>query len=207
MDYRFDAMIARAERAGTTSLGLCLGIHSRILWHLGLDARSPRIGLDAFPSGASEEPDRLAREFRAAFPRDPRSGDFVLAKSVSLLHEPDASRRLRRHNPNCRLVISLRNPVDRAYSSYWYQRYRGAERAADSGAGTIVAAELDAPLSREPHQRGHSTAGTRRPPPSPTASAARDRTAFSVCCRRCVRKPRPRFSSSSRRTTGASSAS
>jgi hypothetical protein len=35
--------------------------------------------------------------------------------------------RLYKHNPQMQVVIVLRNPVDRAYSAYWFARRRGQE--------------------------------------------------------------------------------
>ena len=37
--------------------------------------------------------------------------------------------RLYKHNSDARLIISLRNPIDRAYSSYWFTKMKGFEDA------------------------------------------------------------------------------
>jgi Sulfotransferase domain len=43
------------------------------------------------------------------------------------LHEPAAIQRIASTLPQVRLLLSLRNPVDRAYSHYWHNRSRGKE--------------------------------------------------------------------------------
>jgi len=55
----------------------------------------------------------------------------IFAKSVSILDDKKAQRRLVEHNPNVKIVIVLRNPVDRAYSAYWYARRCGWEDMVD----------------------------------------------------------------------------
>ena len=43
------------------------------------------------------------------------------------LHEPLALRRIAKTLPQAHLLISLRDPIDRAYSHYWHNRSRGKE--------------------------------------------------------------------------------
>lgn len=56
------------------------------------------------------------------------SDGLLVAKSVGLMLNRHALHRLYDHNPDCVLVCTLRNPVDRAYSAYWYARLRGWEK-------------------------------------------------------------------------------
>lgn len=44
------------------------------------------------------------------------------------IFHPHVPRRVARLMPNARLVVLLRNPVDRAYSHYWHQVHRGFEQ-------------------------------------------------------------------------------
>lgn len=121
-------MIAGAEKAGTTSLGAYIGCHPRVFCHLSGELKKDQLEFDVFVRGPVSE-EEFEDEFIRTFGRGPGSEELVVGKSVGLLHRPEASRRLYEHNPNCRLIVSLRDPVDRAYSSFWYQRYRGAESA------------------------------------------------------------------------------
>jgi hypothetical protein len=58
------------------------------------------------------------------------SDKVVGEKSNSYLYEPDAAARLHHDLPNAKLVAQLRNPVERAYSSYC-MRFRRGEVGAD----------------------------------------------------------------------------
>jgi hypothetical protein len=39
---------------------------------------------------------------------------------VSYLQDPEAPKRIKKHFPNTKILITLRNPVDMLYSLYWY---------------------------------------------------------------------------------------
>jgi hypothetical protein len=64
-----------------------------------------------------------ARYFSECKTRD----GLILAKNVDILYSPRALERLRQHNPACKLIVVLRNPVDRAYSAFWFARLNGQE--------------------------------------------------------------------------------
>lgn len=67
----------------------------------------------------------------AAHFADARPGQLVGEKSASYLADPEVPRRLRRVLPDARLVVQLRNPVERAYSDYC-MLYRRGEVGADA---------------------------------------------------------------------------
>jgi hypothetical protein len=56
------------------------------------------------------------------------------------MHETTAIQRIAEALPSVRLLVSLRNPVDRAYSHYWHNRSRGKEELSFDEA---LDAELD----------------------------------------------------------------
>jgi hypothetical protein len=60
------------------------------------------------------------------------AGDEALlgGGDVDLLYAPAAAGRVHAHNPRMRLLAVLRNPVDRAYSAFWFARRLGFEDAA-----------------------------------------------------------------------------
>jgi Sulfotransferase domain len=96
-----------AQRAGTSWMYACLYEHPRICM--------PRKEINFF----SREPNWSRgfgwyEEIFAECRPDAVSGEF----STSYLTAPDAPARIRDRYPQVRLVVSLRNPVDRAYSSY-----------------------------------------------------------------------------------------
>ena len=114
-------MISGAQRSGTTSLLHYLDQHPGIC-RSHVDNEIPYF-ID----------DRLYEEdyekiFKQYFNSDCLESDVILAKSINIMYQPAAIRRLVRHNPDVQIIIILRNPVDRAYSGYWYARRRGLER-------------------------------------------------------------------------------
>lgn len=55
------------------------------------------------------------------------SGQHAVGEvTPAYLHEASAARRIHRHLPAAKLIVCLRNPVDRIYSSYWYSSARSA---------------------------------------------------------------------------------
>ena len=63
--------------------------------------------------------DWYARHFRYA------SGDRTVAEICPYFFYPLAPERIKTHIPNCRFVVTLRDPVDRIYSVYKLQRHYG----------------------------------------------------------------------------------
>lgn len=47
---------------------------------------------------------------------------------VHLMFFPKCAERIYRYNPEGKIIIVLRNPIDRAYSSYWFARRNGWEQ-------------------------------------------------------------------------------
>lgn len=50
---------------------------------------------------------------------------LIVDASPTYLRSPVAARRISRHFPDARFVISLRNPIDRAFSQYWHEKKQG----------------------------------------------------------------------------------
>jgi len=51
----------------------------------------------------------------------------ILAKSVTVIQSLESIKRLYEHNKDMKLVLVLRNPVDRAHSAFWYAKRMGWE--------------------------------------------------------------------------------
>lgn len=114
-----DAFIIGAQKAGTTSLQNYLALHPAICTHWQSEA--PFFGLDElYQQGYAQA---FKRYFSAC--QDPDS--LLLAKSVDVMYSAVALARLRDHNPHCKLLLILRNPVDRAHSAFWYAIQIGRE--------------------------------------------------------------------------------
>jgi len=117
-----DIMIVGAQKSGTSTLLsnlLCAPgvapMHRPEIAYFTDDDEYERGGRGAvskyFGSGASSDALRIG-------------------KNINLLDAPLAEiRRLLTDSPRVRLVAVLRNPVDRAYSAYWFAKRRGFEPA------------------------------------------------------------------------------
>lgn len=152
--YRIDAAIVGAEKAGTTSIGYYLAQHPVILTHFNKLLPKNRRVLEFSVFHKEEWRDRevFSREYLNAFQCLPTPDDIVVAKNVGIMHLSSVARNLKEHSPDCKIIASLRNPVDRAYSSFWYQRYRG-EESLDSFESAINHELLHGPDEISHHRR------------------------------------------------------
>jgi hypothetical protein len=115
------AMLVGAPKAGTTSL------YRYAAQHPDINSHSQR-ELSYFFS--DDEYDRGYNECVAKYyPDAPFDQTAPLAKHVFTMYSPVAINRLKDHNPDARVIALLRDPVRRAYSSYWYARRRGWDTA------------------------------------------------------------------------------
>jgi hypothetical protein len=124
------------------------------------------IYLDAHPQvwiGGPKEPNfwswgRYAKEYQDFFVNEspivrPAAEDRVSGEfSTSYLLHPLAPRRVYGALPQAKIILMLRNPVDRAYSHYMMAKSRGFEP--DCSFDEIVRREIEeAPVLLESHQR------------------------------------------------------
>ncbi len=116
-------MIAGAAKSGTTSIKANLAEHPRIVAH-------PQMEFGYF-----QDPREYKRGFNYAWNkyfdryRAP-DGKLMMAKNAGLMYNREAIIRLRDHNPRCRIILILRDPVDRTYSSFLHSVANGAQEAA-----------------------------------------------------------------------------
>jgi hypothetical protein len=110
-------MIAGAQKAGTTSLKNYLGQHPQIQTHHHKEF-AYFVDDPAFEEG-------YPAAKRKYFAHDKPAAKLA-AKSAGLYINEKALSRLREHNPDCRIVVILRNPVERTYSSYLMEKNYGA---------------------------------------------------------------------------------
>ena len=102
-----DFLILGAPKAGTTWLVRCLRRH-------------PTVFLPVQEIHYWTKPDftdRAHARYRSLF-AEAAAGQVVGERSNSYLVSPEAAEAIARHMPNVKLVVSLRSPVDRAYSGY-----------------------------------------------------------------------------------------
>jgi len=134
---RPDFLIIGAKRGGTTSLFHHLLAHPQVL---GLFPSARRLPMRAERKGVHQfdaRPGEAAWWYRSNFPSAParalvarRTGGPVLTGEATpyYLFHPHAAERARAIVPGARIIVLLRNPVDRAYSHYNEQRRRGHEQ-------------------------------------------------------------------------------
>lgn len=106
-----DLLIVGAQKSFTTSLKMYLGEHPSIITH-------PQQEMAFFTDNTeySHGYERaLAHYYRGVEQADSKK---VIAKNAILYLSEVAIKRLHDYNPNCKILLSLRNPADRAYSTY-----------------------------------------------------------------------------------------
>ena len=128
-------MIAGAQKAGTTSLSGYLGQHPAVV-----ENRQREM---AYFSRDLLYEEGYETAFQRYYPDGIGEGQIVLAKNVDVMYDETSLQRLHQHNPSCRIIVSLRDPVERAYSAYWYMRRVGRETT-DSFEEAIASASRSA---------------------------------------------------------------
>ena len=115
------AMLVGAPKAGTTSLYRYAAQHQGIVSHEQREM--------TFFFSDTEYPRGYKACLRKYAPDDMNADAVFLAKHVFTMYRPVAIARLKQHNPDVHVFALLRDPVKRAYSSYWYSRRRGWDPA------------------------------------------------------------------------------
>jgi hypothetical protein len=109
-------VIIGAMRSGTTSLFRHLSEHPAIRFSATKETHFFDLHFD-----------RGLDWYESQFNSD-GAGDGIYGEATATyLYEPGAMDRLATALPDTKLVVSLRNPIDRAYSHYWLQRSRRRE--------------------------------------------------------------------------------
>ena len=108
-------LIAGAMRSGTTSLNAYLRQHPDV------SVSQPK-EVHFFDTNFTKGVDWYLQHF-------PDSDDSVAVGEATpdYMYHPEAMERLNETLPDSRILILLRDPVDRAYSHYWHNRSRGKE--------------------------------------------------------------------------------
>jgi len=131
-------LIIGTPRSGTTSLARYLGAHPEAFM-------CGRKELHYFDLHYDRGLDWYARQFARA------GGKRAVGEATpQYIYVEEALARIAQVLPEAKLIVLLRNPVDRAYSHYWYRRAHGLE---DRPFDEIVAAELPALSTHLPLRR------------------------------------------------------
>jgi len=104
------------QKAATTWVYHCLREHPQIAVPAALEIHY----FDMFHARGREW---YARFFEAAEP-----GQILFDPTYTYLRSPLAPGRIAAENPRARLVVCLRDPIDRAFSHYWHEKKKGVIR-------------------------------------------------------------------------------
>lgn len=114
-----DLMIIGAQKGGTSSLVYYLSQHPSICSH-----QQPEF---IYFSNDEIYSKGYQQAFERYFAWDYSPSKRIVAKNVAVMYEKEYMERLRAHNSDIQIVVSLREPVERAYSAYWFARRLGWE--------------------------------------------------------------------------------
>jgi hypothetical protein len=118
---RPDVVIGGAPRSGTTFLCEVLDKHPGACVAKPI-APEPKVLLSDHPEGDAGILARYDRYFANA-----PAGSVRIEKTTNYFENSDALARFKRLLPNTKLLILLRNPVDRAYSNWLWSKKNGLE--------------------------------------------------------------------------------
>lgn len=115
----FDVMIVGAQKSGTSTLlaHLLCGAGVAPLYR-------PEVAFFTDEEEFSRGAGAVAQKY---FGPTGSPGNLRIGKDIRLLNSPEGITRLLADSPRVELVAVLREPVSRAYSSYWFARRRGFE--------------------------------------------------------------------------------
>ncbi|MGB5024324.1 MAG: sulfotransferase domain-containing protein [Saprospiraceae bacterium] len=122
MNNKIDLMIIGAQKAGTTSLNKYLSQHPKIITHntqeffMFADVEEFEKGFDHHFKTEVGKNDKKNKE-----------NAFFVGKRVGLIYNKELLLKLKEHNPEVKIVLVLRNPIERAFSAFRYCRQVGME--------------------------------------------------------------------------------
>lgn len=118
MNKKIDIVIAGVQKAATTSLKNYIGEHPDVVTHA-----TPEFGYFSIEDEYKLTFNRVLKKYNL----QNDSSEKLLIKNVDIIFSEEYIQRVRKHNPSAKIIVVLRNPVDRAYSAYWFARRRGWE--------------------------------------------------------------------------------
>ena len=124
---RVNTLIIGAGRSGTTTLCKILEEHSQVCFSKIKEVHYFSI----------TDLNSRGKEYYHSFFPHYKNHKIVASADTYLLMDYDAIKRIKEYNPNMKIVVMLRNPVNRAYSSYNYSVNYGYHNAYTSFLNSI----------------------------------------------------------------------
>jgi hypothetical protein len=122
MQKKIELMIAGAQKAGTTSLNKYLSQHPKICTHSTIE-----FGMFANVPAYEKGFDYYYKNTVTDNVKDNPEKSIFVAKRVGLMCNQQLLNKLKEHNPNVKVAMVLRNPIERAFSAFLYCRNSGME--------------------------------------------------------------------------------
>ena len=120
---RLGFMIVGAQKCGTTALAHFLSQHPEI----GMASPKEVHLFDAPHYSTDWTPEQIDKRYGSRFTHC--TGARILGEATpSYMFVPEIGRELERYNPDLKLIVLLRDPVERAISHYYMEKGRGRER-------------------------------------------------------------------------------
>lgn len=115
--FKLDFIGVAAPRSGTTWISRCLGEHPDICVS---STKEPHFFL--YDSRYNQGISWLIKRQFEHYNNEKTKGEW----SNMYLYSKEAAMRIKEHNPNIKILICLRNPIDRAYSQYLNRKYNAS---------------------------------------------------------------------------------
>lgn len=125
-----DLMIVGAQKAGRTSLKNYLGEHPNISTH-----DQKEIGYFVVDEEYREGIEKADEKYF----HDYRKGSTLIAKNAMLYAHTEELKSLSKCNPQCKIVIMLRNPIDRMYRAFWMEQFYGSVKTDCTAMQEVIA--------------------------------------------------------------------
>ena len=122
IDKQVNMMIIGAQKAGTTSLYHYLNQHSDICFS----------AIKEITYFVDDEFYQKGPEYLESFFGHHQSEKVIASSFVHMLPDSDAPQRVHEYNPQMKIIICLREPIERAQSAYFYALKNGWEESETS---------------------------------------------------------------------------
>ncbi len=117
MKRKINLFIVGAQKAGTTSLDKYLGEHPSIYLPEGKE-------IDFF---FNDDFYKKGEKYLDPYYKDQSIEDIIGMSGCGMLYFDYVPKRICNYNPDAKIIIIFRNPIDRAYSAFWFAKRVGRE--------------------------------------------------------------------------------